>query len=146
MKPLTLGFSPCPNDTFIFAALVNNWCPRREPEFAEPLLEDVETLNRWAFERRLAVTKLSCHALGHLLDDYCALNVGGALGRGCGPLLVSAGNRPLDTIFDGRVAVPGPIRPRRCSFPCFPRLRWTPLKCDSTASCRRWPPARSMPG
>jgi 1,4-dihydroxy-6-naphthoate synthase len=107
MKPLTLGFSPCPNDTFIFAALVNSWCSQREPEFAEPLLEDVETLNRWAFKRRLAVTKLSFHALGHLLDDYCALSVGGALGRGCGPLLVASGNRTLDTITGGRVAVPG---------------------------------------
>jgi 1,4-dihydroxy-6-naphthoate synthase len=107
MKPLSLGFSPCPNDTFIFAALVNNWCPAREPLFGRPLLEDVETLNRWAFEGRLAVTKLSFHALGHVLDDYCALAVGGALGRGCGPLLVATGSRTLEGLGGCRVAIPG---------------------------------------
>ncbi len=119
MKPLTLGYSPCPNDTFIFAALVNSWCPERQPHFAEPLLEDVETLNRLAFEQRLAVTKLSFHALGHLLDDYCALSVGGALGRGCGPLLVAAGDRTLETIGGGRVAVPGAYTTAALLFSLF---------------------------
>ncbi len=107
MTPLSLGFSPCPNDTFIFCALVHNWCAPADPAFAQPVLEDVETLNRWAFERRLQVTKLSFHALGHLLDDYCALSVGAALGRGCGPLLVSAAIRSPGDLRGAQIAIPG---------------------------------------
>lgn len=104
---LTLGFSPCPNDTFIFHALVNRLADPGCPEFADPILADVETLNRWAMESRLDVTKLSFHALGHVLEDYVLLRAGSALGRGCGPLLVA---RPS---FDGRdlsgktIAIPG---------------------------------------
>ena len=92
MTPLTIGFSPCPNDTFIFNKLVHSAPQPGEPLFADPCLEDVETLNQWAFEKRLDITKLSYHAAGHLLDDYCLLPSGGALGRGCGPLLVSREN------------------------------------------------------
>lgn len=57
---------------------------------SEPVLADVEQLNRWAMQGRLDVTKLSFHALGHLLDDYVLLTAGAALGRGCGPLLITA--------------------------------------------------------
>lgn len=119
MSPLSLGFSPCPNDTFIFCALVNNWCGDEPPFFDRPLLEDVETLNRWAFERRLEVTKLSFHALGHLLDDYCALSVGAALGRGCGPLLVTTGKRVLTELIGGRVAIPGTYTTAALLFSMF---------------------------
>jgi 1,4-dihydroxy-6-naphthoate synthase len=87
---LSLGFSPCPNDTFIFCGLTQGKIPLRRARFAAPLLEDVETLNGWAMQGRLDVTKLSFHALGHVLDRYTLLDSGAALGRGCGPLLVTA--------------------------------------------------------
>jgi 1,4-dihydroxy-6-naphthoate synthase len=75
--------------------------------FAEPLLEDVETLNDWAMKARLDVTKLSFHALGHVLDDYCLLRSGSALGRGCGPLLVTRRGKNILHSEDMRIAVPG---------------------------------------
>ncbi len=106
MKPISLGFSPCPNDTFIFDALVHDKIENRLC-FAPPFLEDVETLNNWAIQGRLDVTKLSFHALGYVLQDYCLLRAGSALGRGCGPLLVAA--KPLDLRTDNAltVAIPG---------------------------------------
>jgi len=87
---LSIGFSSCPNDTFIFYALVHGLIPLHHIAFAEPVLADVEQLNHWAMQGRFDVTKLSFHALGHVLDDYVMLTAGAALGRGCGPLLVSA--------------------------------------------------------
>ncbi len=89
-EALSIGFSPCPNDTYIFYALVHGLIPLHHIGFAEPVPADVEQLNRWAMQGRLDVTKLSFHALGHVLDDYVMLTAGAALGRGCGPLLVSA--------------------------------------------------------
>ncbi len=106
MDTITLGFSPCPNDTFIFHALVHNLVAS-ELRFAPPLLEDVETLNTWALEGRLDVTKLSFHALGHALDEYCMLRSGSALGRGCGPLLVAREPLDVESTTDLRVAIPG---------------------------------------
>ena len=85
---LTLGFSPCPNDTFIFDALVNNKIDTGGLKF-DAVLEDVETLNQWAMEGRLAITKLSYGVLPLVLDKYIVLNSGSALGRGVGPLLIS---------------------------------------------------------
>jgi len=106
MKQLTIGYSPCPNDTFIFYALVHGHVPLQQVKFAEPILADVEQLNRWAMEARLDVTKLSFHALGHVLDDYVMLSAGAALGRGCGPLLVSRDNGFIPE--DGcKIAIPG---------------------------------------
>jgi 1,4-dihydroxy-6-naphthoate synthase len=103
---LTLGFSPCPNDTYIFHALVHNHIPLEHVSFAPPVLEDVETLNSLALQAKLDVTKLSFHALGHVLDDYIMLTSGAALGRGCGPLLVT---RPGPTLNPGEavIAIPG---------------------------------------
>ena len=95
-KKLTLGFSPCPNDTYIFNALVHNLIPLEQVSFASPHLEDVETLNNWSLAAKLDVTKLSFHALGHVLDDYVMLSSGAALGRGCGPLLVTRPDLSLD--------------------------------------------------
>lgn len=105
-KMLTLGFSPCPNDTFIFHALVHGLVPEA-PSFAPPLLEDVETLNQRALRAELDVCKLSFHALGHVLDHYVLLRAGAALGRGCGPLLVARNPLPPDQLAGLRVAVPG---------------------------------------
>ena len=86
---LSLGFSPCPNDTFIFDALVNQKIDTEELEF-DVILEDVETLNQWAFQKKLDITKLSFPAFFQSAADYILLNSGSALGKGVGPLLVSA--------------------------------------------------------
>ncbi|VGO16175.1 1,4-dihydroxy-6-naphtoate synthase [Pontiella desulfatans] len=80
--PITIGYSPCPNDTFIFCQLA------KEPDI-ETHLHDVETLNQWAFEGKFDVTKLSFHAWLLVQDEYELLNVGAALGRGCGPLVIA---------------------------------------------------------
>jgi 1,4-dihydroxy-6-naphthoate synthase len=104
---LSLGFSPCPNDTYIFNGLAHGRTPMAGARFSAPLLEDVETLNDWALQGRLDVTKLSFHALGHVLDRYVLLRAGAALGRGCGPLLITgSGDKPVD-MADWRIAVPG---------------------------------------
>ena len=107
MKPLTLGYSPCPNDTFIFYALVHGRSNCHGLQCEQPLLEDVETLNNWALSAKLDITKLSCHALGHVLDEYCVLSAGSALGRGCGPLLVARGNVAVSELSKRRIAIPG---------------------------------------
>lgn len=106
-QPLSLGFSPCPNDTFIFAALVHGWLDHPTIAWQEPLLADVEQLNSWALAGRLDVTKVSCHALGHILDHYCVLTAGAALGRGCGPLLVAGNRLDLNDLRGKRIAIPG---------------------------------------
>ena len=103
---LSLGFSPCPNDTFVFHALVHGLVPCDGLGFSERL-EDVETLNGWALSGLLDVSKISYHLLGHILKDYLLLTSGGALGRGCGPLLVA--REPLDAgrLAGRKIALPG---------------------------------------
>ena len=91
---LALGFSPCPNDTFIFDALVNNKIDTGGLSF-EVVLEDVETLNQLALEGKFDITKLSYGVLPLVLDKYIVLNSGSALGSGVGPLLISNPLRPL---------------------------------------------------
>ena len=103
--PLSLGYSPCPNDTFIFYALVHGRVPAA-PAVQEVLL-DIETLNGMAARSELDVVKVSFHALGHLLDDYCLLRSGGALGRGCGPLVVARESLEPGELAGLRVAIPG---------------------------------------
>lgn len=102
---IDLGYSPCPNDCFIFDALVHNKIDTGNYKF-NAVLEDVETLNKWAFEEKLPVTKLSYHAFIYLTNRYNLLNSGSALGFNCGPLLVSKKNflSPNDI---KRVAIPG---------------------------------------
>ncbi len=106
MRTLSLGYSPCPNDTFIFYALVHGKIPTEDVKFRE-ILDDVETLNQMAGRSELDVTKVSFHALGHLREQYCLLHSGGALGRGCGPLLVSRGDYSLADLQNGTIAIPG---------------------------------------
>ncbi len=103
---LSLGYSPCPNDTFIFYGLVHGLVDTGPVRFRDPVLADVEQLNQWAMDGRLDVTKLSFHALGHVLDRYVLLSAGAALGRGCGPILISRdpGFTPGPS---SRVAIPG---------------------------------------
>src|SRR6478735_4501063 len=105
---LTLGFSPCPNDTFIFDALVNKKIDTAGFEF-EVMLEDVETLNQWAMESRLDITKLSFPAFFQSNDEYVLLNSGSALGKGVGPLLISRSNDPgqKSRVEELSIALPG---------------------------------------
>jgi len=103
---LTLGFSPCPNDTFMFYPLINGLVDTEGLSFRERL-EDVETLNRLALAGELDMTKVSYHALGHIREEYALLRSGSALGRGCGPLLVAREEIPLNELHDRPIAVPG---------------------------------------
>lgn len=105
MSSFSLGYSPCPNDTFIFYGMVHGTIPNA-PVFHE-VLEDIETLNRMAFGQELDVTKISFHALAHLRDQYCLLHSGGALGRGCGPLVVSRIPIGPDDLSGKTIAIPG---------------------------------------
>jgi 1,4-dihydroxy-6-naphthoate synthase len=77
------------------------------PAFGDAALADVETLNEWALAGRLDVTKLSFHALGHVLDQYILLMAGSALGRGCGPLLVARENFSVAALPGLTIAIPG---------------------------------------
>jgi len=106
MQTLTLGFSPCPNDTHIFYALAHGRIDRAGLSFMERL-EDVETLNRLALECVLDVSKVSCHALGFIRDEYCVLRAGGALGKGCGPLVVARDFSDMAGLKGKKVALPG---------------------------------------
>lgn len=84
---LSLAYSPCPNDCFIFDALIHQKIDTEGLEF-EVSLEDVETLNRKALKSELDITKLSFHAYAYVLENYILLRAGSALGFNCGPLLV----------------------------------------------------------
>ena len=108
---LTLGFSPCPNDTFIFDALVNNKIDTEGLDF-DVVLEDVETLNQWALQGSLDISKISYGVLPLVTDQYQLLDAGGALGKGVGPLLITKEQHPseqlsLTDIDTATVAIPG---------------------------------------
>jgi len=103
---LTLGFSPCPNDTFIFDALVNNKIETGGLKF-DMVLEDVQTLNEWALQGKLAISKISYGVLPLILPRYNLLDAGGALGKGVGPLLISKKQIPHEKIKDSAIAIPG---------------------------------------
>ena len=101
---LTLGFSPCPNDTFIFDALVHHKIDTEGLEF-DVVFADVEQLNVWALEGKLDITKLSFNAFTHCVHDYALLDSGSALGRNCGPLLIK---NPTTTLTsESKIAIPG---------------------------------------
>jgi 1,4-dihydroxy-6-naphthoate synthase len=104
--PLALGYSPCPNDTLLFYALAHGRVDTEGLEF-HPRLADVETLNQSALAGELAMTKVSYGVLGRLCARYWCLGSGGALGRGCGPLVVARRESPLEPLLAGKVAVPG---------------------------------------
>lgn len=105
---LRIGFSPCPNDTFIFDALVNKRIDTEGLEF-EPVLEDVQTLNEWSNAAELDITKLSFPALFNNAETYVVLNAGSALGKGVGPLLIT--NKLVDVPDPGNstIAIPGTL-------------------------------------
>src|SRR5687768_13455054 len=101
---LTLGFSPCPNDCFMFDAIVNSRIDLQGLEFTI-VMQDVEALNRLAFNRGIDVTKLSYHAFVHCADAYALLDAGSALGRGCGPLLISRREISSDEVAAGGLRI-----------------------------------------
>jgi 1,4-dihydroxy-6-naphthoate synthase len=105
---LSLGFSPCPNDCFMFDAIVNRRIDAEGLEFAVHLA-DVEQLNDAALAGQAQITKLSYHAYAHCVDRYVLLDAGSALGRNCGPLLISARRLSIDDVAGGglRIAIPG---------------------------------------
>lgn len=105
---ITLGFSPCPNDCFIFDAIVNKRIDLEGLEF-DVKMEDVETLNRWAVEGKLDSTKLSFHAYSYLTEMYQLMNAGSALGFNCGPLLISKKDFTIDEVTANKlkIAIPG---------------------------------------
>ncbi|MCZ7391755.1 MAG: 1,4-dihydroxy-6-naphthoate synthase [Candidatus Methanoperedens sp.] len=105
MTKLSLGYSPCPNDTFIFYALAHKKL-RMDVEFSE-ILRDVEGLNKLALNRELDVTKASFYAFGFLRENYCLLHSGSALGRGCGPLVVAKNPMRISELASSRIAIPG---------------------------------------
>ena len=108
MKKFTIGFSPCPNDTFIFDALINRRIDTGNFIF-EPVMADVEELNRMALESKLDITKISIGAYASVSENYIILDSGSALGKGVGPLLVS--KVPIDkaSFSKLRVAIPGKL-------------------------------------
>ncbi|MEO6317096.1 MAG: 1,4-dihydroxy-6-naphthoate synthase [Chitinophagaceae bacterium] len=103
---LTLGFSPCPNDTFIFDALVNKKIDTGDLD-VEVVLEDVQTLNNLAIAGKLDISKISYGALPLVLENYIVLNAGGALGKGVGPLLISKELTGNEKINEKKIAIPG---------------------------------------
>lgn len=105
---LSIGFSPCPNDTFIFDAMIHHKIDTEGIDF-QVFMEDVEALNQKAFRAELDITKLSYHAYAHLTSPYILLDSGSALGNNCGPLLI-AKDIPADwqnRLSDMTIAIPG---------------------------------------
>jgi 1,4-dihydroxy-6-naphthoate synthase len=107
-REINFGFSPCPNDTFAYHALAQGLVGGEEFEII-PFMADVEDLNRRALTAQLELSKLSFHALAHVLEDYWLLTSGAALGRGCGPLVVSLPENRTKDLSLNQVAVPGAL-------------------------------------
>jgi len=108
MRSVSLGYSPCPNDTFIFYAMIHGKIDTGGLSFEEILL-DVETLNRKALNAELDITKTSYAAYGRLRDNYTLLRSGGALGRGCGPLVVAKHDFTMEKLRNKKIAIPGKL-------------------------------------
>jgi len=103
---LNLGFSPCPNDTFMFDAMVHEKIDTEGLSF-NVFLSDVEQLNHDALSGKLDITKLSYHALAYVLKDYQLLTSGSAMGRGVGPLLIAKSPLSESEINHAKIAIPG---------------------------------------
>ena len=103
---LTLGFSPCPNDTYIFDAMIHGKIDTEGLEF-DVLLADVEELNQKAFKGELDITKLSYHAYAYLTEKYVLLDAGSALGHNCGPLLIAKKQMTEAEVNQAKIAIPG---------------------------------------
>jgi 1,4-dihydroxy-6-naphthoate synthase len=105
LEPLELAYSPCPNDTFIFTPWTEGRIPGAPPVVER--YEDIDTLNQIALRGEPDIVKVSFHALGHLRDQYYLLRSGGALGRGCGPLVVAKTPFSNAELAGKTVAIPG---------------------------------------
>lgn len=106
---LTIGYSPCPNDCFIFDALIHGKIDTEGLQF-EVLLDDVETLNKKALKGELDITKLSYHAYAYVLENYILLRSGSALGFNCGPLLIQDAKGTMqDLNSNSKIAIPGKL-------------------------------------
>ncbi|MBC8173370.1 MAG: 1,4-dihydroxy-6-naphthoate synthase [Chitinophagales bacterium] len=103
---LTIGFSPCPNDTFILDAMLHGKIDCEGLVF-DIVMEDVETLNRFALNSILDISKLSYHAYAYVSENYQLLLSGSALGSGCGPLLISKDEIPLSQVEYCVIGIPG---------------------------------------
>lgn len=129
---IRFGFSPCPNDTFMFHALAKGLVPTPGLRF-KPVLMDIEELNRRAIgQDPLEVSKLSLGAYGRLRDRYRMLSAGAALGRGCGPLVVCAEDRDdlrkLSDLTGERVAIPGRLTTANLLLRLFGPPGWRPVE------------------
>lgn len=103
---LSFGYSPCPNDTFIFYALAHQKIDTLGLD-VEVILEDVEQLNQWALQGKLAMTKLSYHAFAFVSNEYVLSPYGSALGKGCGPLLIAQTPCSEEEVIQRQVYIPG---------------------------------------
>ena len=103
---INLAFSSCPNDTFIFDALVNNKIDTEGIEF-NPIIADIDKLNNWSSSHRYDITKLSYYAFTKCYEKYKLLNSGSALGDGCGPLLIKRPENVLNS--NSSIAIPGEL-------------------------------------
>jgi 1,4-dihydroxy-6-naphthoate synthase len=125
-EPLRLAISPCPNDTFIFDAIVHHKIDTEGLEFSV-VLEDIDRLNRIAFQHKADIVKVSYHAFLYIQDRYSLLRAGSALGSGNGPLLVAKKNYSLEAVEKMRIAVPGRYTTAHLLFRiAFPGAR----RCD----------------
>jgi len=106
MQKISLGFSTCPNDTFIFDAMVHHKIDTKNLEF-DVVLGDVEELNSKALQNKLDVTKISYHAFSKIAQNYLLLDSGSALGYKNGPLLISKRKIYSDELNDVKIAIPG---------------------------------------
>lgn len=105
---ITIAFSPCPNDTFIFDALIHKKIDTEDFTFT-PVYEDVETLNQNALLGKYTITKLSFHAFAYVSKQYQLLYSGAALGNGCGPILIAKNEIALNTLSQKTIAIPGKL-------------------------------------
>ncbi|WP_027721422.1 1,4-dihydroxy-6-naphthoate synthase [Maridesulfovibrio zosterae] len=105
-KILKMGYSPCPNDTFIFHALASG-AVAVDPFKLDITLADVEELNSHARAGHMDICKVSVHAAAHIMNDYVLLRAGGAMGRGVGPLLLTSAPCTIKDLDGKRVAIPG---------------------------------------
>lgn len=106
MQPLTLAISPCPNDTFIFDAMLHHKIDTEGFEFILKFA-DVEALNQAAFKNKYDITKLSYHAYAYASENYILMRAGSALGNNCGPLLISKNVLTDADITNAKIAIPG---------------------------------------
>lgn len=105
MIKMKLGISTCPNDTYIFGAMINGLVEHRFD--LDVYMDDVQVLNKLAIEGRADVIKVSYGVVPHVMDRYKVLKAGGALGFGCGPLVVSAEDVPVESLRGKKIAIPG---------------------------------------